>query len=448
MKNKIQKMTVLTLGLFLALPFSSIRAAGEEDLLQRISALEKKVKRVDELENEVTALKKQLELTPTGEGGDRGTDYIPRKAGKFSDEKLSPSFGGVYTKPFLKRYGRNTYVGGYMDMEYIDDQDSNARFRQHRLIPFIYSDVSDRVKLATEIEFEDGGPQNNRADGEVKIEFATMDYLLNEKVNFRTGILLSPLGKLNLVHDSPIQDLVNRPLVDTNIIPTTLSEAGAGFYGTFYPSELSKLDYEIYLVNGFEGIASNGTARFSPSSGLRGGRGSEKTDVNDDPAMVGRLAYSPFLGLETGFSTHVGDYDATGKNLLAIYAWDTTFQKGPFELLFEAAYADIHRNAFAESKGIPGNLWGYYVQGNYHFLPGFLKKGLPAFFTDESKFTLSVRWDQMDLDGSESSRFTAGLNFRPTEDTVFKLAHEWNLESGSLADTGNNELQLSAATYF
>ena len=54
----------------------------------------------------------------------------------------------------------------------------------------------------------------------------------------------------------------------------------------------------------------------------------------------------------------------------------------------------------------------------------------------------------MDLDGPESSRFTAGLNFRPTEDTVFKLAQEWNIESGDLADAGNNELQLSAATYF
>lgn len=447
MKNGILKWVVFTLAVAVSLPSSGF-AEESGEVLKRISDLEKNVKRVEELENEVLALKKQLEIQHVLEEAGSGPDYLPKKSGEFSEKKLSPSFGGVYTKPFLKRYGRNTYVGGYMDMEYIDDQDSNARFRQHRLIPFIYSDISDRVKLATEIEFEDGGPQNNRSDGEVKVEFATIDYLLNEKINFRTGILLSPLGKLNLVHDSPIQDLVNRPLVDTNIIPTTLSESGAGFYGTFYPTELSKLDYEIYIVNGFEGIASNGTARFSRASGLRGGRGSEKTDVNDDPAMVARVGFSPFLGLETGFSTHVGDYDATGKNLLAIYAWDATLQKGPFELLFEAAYADIHRNAFAKSVGVPGNLWGYYVQGNYHFLPGFLKKGLPSFFTDESKFTLSTRWDQMDLDGSESSRFTAGINFRPTEDTVFKLAQEWNLESGSLADTGNNELQLSAATYF
>lgn len=448
MKKQIQRIVVVTLALFLTPPFSAARSAGEEDFAKRIQELEKKVKRVDELENEVTALKKQLEINQTRESLEPGPDTLPKKAGEFTEKKLSPSFGGVYTKPFLKRYGRNTYVGGYMDMEYIDDQDSNARFRQHRLIPFIYSDISDRVKLATEIEFEDGGPQNNRADGEMKIEFATIDYLLNEKANFRTGILLSPLGKLNLVHDSPIQDLVNRPLVDSNIIPTTLSEAGAGFYGSFYPGELSKLDYEIYVVNGFEGIAANRTVRFNRTSGLRGGRGSEKTDVNDDPAMVGRLAFSPFLGLETGFSTHLGDYDATGKNFLAIYAWDTTFQKGPLELLFEAAYADIHRNAFAKSLDVPGDLWGYYVQANYHFMPEFLKKGLPAFFTDDSKFTLALRWDQMNLDGSDSDRFTLGLNFRPTEDTVFKLAHEWNFEGGNLGQTGNNELQVSAATYF
>ena len=118
MKKEIKKMAVLTLGLFLTLPFSPGRAADGEDLLKRISELEKKVNRVDELENEVTALRKQLEISQTGESVDRGTDYIPKKAGEFTDKKLSPSFGGVYTKPFLKRYGRNTYVGGYMDMEY------------------------------------------------------------------------------------------------------------------------------------------------------------------------------------------------------------------------------------------------------------------------------------------------------------------------------------------
>ena len=131
-----------------------------------------------------------------------------------------------------------------MDHELRFEENGKHTFDQHRLIPFIYSDVSDRVKFATEIEIEHGGPHSpggvQGAKGEIKIEFATIDFLMTDWLNYRGGIILSPLGKYNLVHDSPLQDLTDRPMVDRRIIPTTLSESGMGFFGTFYPTELSK----------------------------------------------------------------------------------------------------------------------------------------------------------------------------------------------------------------
>ena len=90
-----------------------------------------------------------------------------RKSTELSGKKLAPAFGGVYTKPFLRRFGRNTYVGGYMDFEYraTENEADPQGFTQKRFIPFIYSDISDRVKLATEIEFEFGGVGGGRAGG-------------------------------------------------------------------------------------------------------------------------------------------------------------------------------------------------------------------------------------------------------------------------------------------
>ena len=41
----------------------------------------------------------------------------------------------------------------------------------------------------------------------MKSEFAHVDYLVNEAVNIRAGILLMPIGKFNLLHDSPLNDL-------------------------------------------------------------------------------------------------------------------------------------------------------------------------------------------------------------------------------------------------
>ena len=69
--------------------------------------------------------------------------------------------------------------------------------------------------------------------------------------------------------------------------------------------------------------------------------------------MVGRLAFSPWLGLDIGTSAHLGTYDTRGENLLGIYALDTTWQRGPFELLFEGAYATIETDALADSLGQP-----------------------------------------------------------------------------------------------
>src|SRR3972149_1970922 len=115
--------------------------------------------------------------------------YLAKKGSELAEKKLAPSFGGIYTKPFLRRFGRNTYVGGYMD--------------------FAFS--------ATEIEFEFGGVGGGRS-GEVILEFATIDFLLTDWINWRGGYILTPLGKLNLVHDSPLQDFTDRPLVDQLII--------------------------------------------------------------------------------------------------------------------------------------------------------------------------------------------------------------------------------------
>ncbi|MCZ6681320.1 MAG: hypothetical protein O7E52_29235 [Candidatus Poribacteria bacterium] len=71
----------------------------------------------------------------------------------------------------------------------------------------------------------------------------------------------------------------------------------------------------------------------------------------------------------------------------------------------------------------------------------------------ESVFTGVVRYGLVDfdtdLDGDSHDRLTLGLNFRPTEDTVFKLDYQYNwtrdrfnLEAKSAA------FLFSAATYF
>lgn len=470
----ISLLTFSMLGQLYAQPVESERGIQtrieklESELQELKTLLKEQMQRDSEKGAEIKKLKEQSEeqqerigeVTKKYEEAAKMVEAPPefywgKRSQEFYEKGLSPQFGDIRTKPFLRRMGRNTYLGGYMDFEYRREEGGTKGFDQKRLIPFIYSDVSDRVKFATEIEFEHGGPDNNRGDGEVKIEFATVDFLIRDEINLRGGMILSPLGKYNLVHDSPLQDLIDRPIVDRRIIPTTLSESGMGLFGTFYPTELSKLDYEIYAVNGFEGLTADGTSRFSTSGGLRGGKGSQQVDFNGDPAVVGRLGFSPFLGLEFGGSFHTGTYDAKNDNMLTIAAFDTAYQRGPFELVGEFANAFIERDSFAKGnspkKGVvPDDMWGYYIEPRYHFMPEFLKGIAPKIFTDDSTFTGVTRWEQLDLDGEKTDRITFGLNYRYTEDTVFKLDYQINTttKEASPAESKNNTFLFGIATYF
>ncbi len=312
--------------------------------------------------------------------------------------------------------GRAT-IGGYIDHELFWN-DKAKTFDQHRFVPIVASEVSEGVHVAAEIEFEHGG--NVDGDGEIKLEYATLDITFHEAATFRGGVILSPLGRFNLLHDSPLNDLTNRPLVAREIVPTTLSESGMGFFGTLYPTEETVAGYELYVVNGFNEEA--GTR-------LRSARGSQKQDNNEQKSMVGRLHYSPSLGLEVGGSFHVGAYDDTGDHNLSIYAIDAGWNRGPLDVRGEYATANVD-GAVEEGRS------GYYAQVAYHFLPGKL-------LFPNSTFTATARYGHIDLGGSEETRSTVGLNFRPEEQTVIKLDYEIYDR-----DEDRSGLILSLASYF
>ncbi len=346
-----------------------------------------------------------------------GLVAIPLEA----EDKRPATVGGPDDKPHLRGATSGTTIGGYIDHEFF--LNGKKTFDQHRFIPFIHGSVSDRIHVMAEIEFEHGGLVKGSGDshGEIKLEFATLDINFAESINYRGGVVLSPLGKFNLIHDSPLNDFTNRPLVAREIVPTTLAEAGMGFFGTLYPTEVSVLGYEIYMVNGFNAAA---------AERIRSGRGSHKQDNNEEKSLVGRFNYSPFLGLDLGGSFHVGAYDDAGDHNLSIFAADLSYNRGPFDFFGEFATASID-GAAADTRS------GYYAKVGYHFLPGIVR----AF--PNSIFTASFRYDHIDLAVRDETRLSFGLNFRPEEETAIKLDYEIYDQ-----DTANNGLIFSVASYF
>jgi hypothetical protein len=470
------------LGAFLITALAVTPVFAEESLEERVKRLEEALQKAQERESrEVQGESSSPKQYPVPAGP--MTDI---RVGRPGEEKTPLGFSStgsgklIYAKPFLSV--PKATLGGYADVMYnilsrqnLDNPSRNS-FGQQRLVPFIYADITDRIKFATEIEIERGGTNSPQGDGSIQVEFAQLDYLVDERINLRGGILLMPVGKFNLLHDSPLNDLVDRPMVSRLIIPSTWFEAGAGIYGTFYPTALSKIDYELYAVNGM-----TQTAGAITDLGIRSARGSVSRDRDDSKAIVGRLAFSPMLGIEIAGSGYHGQYKPStatvGSGNIDIFAVDWTLQRGPFELIGEAAWTRISNNnaTGVTGSGIgPAGMFGYYVQGNYHFMPEILKRLAPSHFSDASTFTVTVRWEQIDTDTDnrtvggantrgnrrELDRLTVGLNFRPVEDMVFKVNWQHNAQNGAVGLTPAGDLGTAsspmdgdgflfqAATYF
>jgi hypothetical protein len=409
----------------------------------------------------------------------------------------------VYAKPFVT--APKAIVGGYMDFQFRSQQKATIEngyadirngqgitnnYDQQRFVPFIYGDITDHIKMSAELEIEHGIREEGGPDREIEfgLEFAQIDFLIHEGFNLRGGILLVPIGKFNLLHDSPLNDLTDRPLVSQFIIPTTMAETGAGFYGTFYPGRTGKIDYELYVTTGPCGYEPDGTPNVNESEGTRGARqrkcGSDDGfDINNGKAFAGRLAFSPMLGIEVAGSAYYGNSSPSSYNPLSITAVDWTLQRGPFELIGEAAWSYARGN----SRAIPGNqigfapgsllntidgnsgpgippqrMNGYYIQGNYHFMPRFFTKFSPKWFGEGSTFTAVVRYDRVNtnLDNSNGTggfgnleQISFGLNYRPLEDTVIKMSYQYQPMAFDPNPPGgarihNSAFVISAATYF
>ena len=355
--------------------------------------------------------------------------------------------GGVYDKPFQTRLLGRTAIGGYAEAharwEEVEGLKDDAGFEAKRFNLFTHTRVSDFVRIGAELEFEDGG-------SEIKLEYAAIDMLFAPQFALRGGMILSPLGRFNLSHDSPLNEFTDRPLVSTEIIGVALSEPGFGALGQFGLGSVSRFTYEAYLTNGFHsGLiddAEDGTR-------IPLGRGNLE-DNNGTPAFVGRLAWSPGVDHEFGISAHHGAYNVFNlegtrideRRDLTIAVLDAETRLLGTTISGEAALARID---------IPPGLVGVYA-GKQHgwYLEAVRELGRGWVRTmPTSAFALKARWDYVkfdkDIPGESSGQLTLGANFRPTRDSALKFDYV----RGRGRDRFNNRadhafLLASIATYF
>jgi hypothetical protein len=327
--------------------------------------------------------------------------------------------GGVYDKPFQSHLFGRTAIGGYAEAharyERADGVRAASGFLAKRFNLFTATSVSDHVRFAAELEFEEGGH-------EIALEFAAIDLRVHPGLTLRGGMVLSPLGRFNLSHDSPLNEFTDRPLVSTEVLGVALSEPGFGALGWFGVGRRGRVTYEAYLTNGFH----DGLIVDSPEgTHIPLGRGNFEDD-NGSPAVVGRLAWSPAVGAEVGLSAHHGAYNTFAEDgitldkrrNLTIAVVDGEATVGGVRVMGEAALATIDvveslRGIYAQRQR------GLFIEAVREFGRGWVST-MPT-----SAFAVKARADYLDRDvdreGTSSSSITVGVNFRPTSETALKL---------------------------
>ena len=145
--------------------------------------------------------------------------------------KMQLNLDAVYNRPFLQ-YGKiPVAIGGYAEANtqyaVTDGVTDGFSFQMRRMTLFLSSSIHRKIKFLTEIEFEDGTK-------EINIEFAALDFQFHHLLNFRGGIIMNPIGAFNQNHDGPRWEFVDRPISATQLLPSTFSNVGFGFYGKVY----------------------------------------------------------------------------------------------------------------------------------------------------------------------------------------------------------------------
>ena len=189
--------------------------------------------------------------------------------------------------------------GGYGELTLNAPSNAPAVIDLRRFVLFFGHDFTDRIRFYSEVEVEHAVSSADDR-GEVEIEQAFLDGLLEKRLNLRGGLVIMPVGIVNVYHEPPSFNGVDRPDVDTFVIPSTWREPALGIFG-----ELAEgLRYQLYLVNGFN--ANGFTAEFA----IREGHQEAQLAQAGDYGAVLRVDWEPLLGTVMG----VSGYAASSRN--------------------------------------------------------------------------------------------------------------------------------------
>lgn len=323
-----------------------------------------------------------------------------------------------------------TVISGYGSAFYQRDFNlQQSTVTLERAVLFVGHQFNQKISVFTELELENAKVEGGEEGGEVAMEQAFLKFNLNPKQYLVAGLFVPRIGILNENHLPVNFNGVERPIVETYIIPATWRELGVGFYGS---ANRLPLNYSVALINGLN------SANFEHGSGIREGRAEGNNAFANNLALTASLQYWPgdfkfqisgyaggTVGLNKNEADSLGLKSGTFGTPLYLTEADVQYSKNGIAAKVLAsfiAYPDAEKVNAVYENNIAKTMYGAYAEIGYDWLYNKQKK---------AQFITFARCELLDLnskipskgvyDGTlKQTHVIAGISYLPIPNVVVK----------------------------
>lgn len=314
-------------------------------------------------------------------------------------------------------------VTGYGDLEWTLQQTGDPEdewhhfFDNHHINLILLGWITDDLQVGVEVEYEHAGE-------EFALEYGYLVYKGIRNLRLVGGKFIIPFNRWNKdVHPTWISKMPGRPLVYSNVFPSTYSDVGLWATGAAPLANGSRLVWDAYVVNGLKGDPDASSFR-----GLRD-NDREKPDRDDNKAVGGRLGVELAQGLGIGGSVYSGNYardSLTADGLrLTFVGGDIDYHWRELELRGEVVHArqDL-------SGGEDATRTGFYAQLAY-----LLSGASEALANLEPVVRYS--WVNFEDEASDTQELGIGLSYYVSASSAVRAAWFFNLEKEGFKKDNN-----------
>lgn len=340
---------------------------------------------------------------------------------------VPPTLAGQVTQPAqpASTPEPTTGISGYMDFHFNKHELQDGRLDFHRFVLLVTHSFSEHIRFVSELELEHAFVEGLEEAGELELEQAYVDFLWSRRFNIRAGMVLMPIGILNERHEPPVFYGVERPFVDTVIVPTTWFDAGAGVHG-----ELGRgWRYRAFISSPLN------AREFTAEEGIRGGRQKGSQANIGRPATTGRFEYVGLRGLTVGTSIWTGrsgfEFRPRFEVPVTVAEADARYSRSRIELRGQFAQVSIENasdlnDALGRAVGVNPNvasaMRGFYGEAGYRVVAGALF-GEIGLFARYENFDTQFRMPSGHVPLKEFDRdaLVIGTTYWPDPDIALKF---------------------------